>query len=184
MPDQEPTAVVYAIDANDRIIEVDNAWVEFAEQNEAGERLRPDSVIGTLLWDHVRQPALQDLYKRLVSAVRSKQTKAEFRFRCDSPNFRRFMRMTIQPGGDGSVVFVSRTERVERVERRREDLRTVAAFSGQTSIVQCSVCNRYRSGVSWHEAEEFVHSAQPMDSERPMTQIWSVCEECIATLRR
>lgn len=174
-------AVTYAIDAEDRLTQVDSEWERFAEENQGGDDLRPESVIGQSLWTFIREPTLQALYRELIDRVRAGHGPVEFDFRCDSPQFRRRMRMRMVSRGDGIVQFRSVTR---AIEARAEKLHATTVFRGATQIVRCSVCNRYRlpSG-EWAEVAEAVTSGSPLDQDRPPNLLWSVCVTCSDRLK-
>lgn len=102
----------YAIDHEDRLVHVDKAWIRFAEENDAGSSLGPDSVIGQSLWNFVRVATLQSIYRQLIEAVCSSRHQLEFDFRCDSPEMRRYMHVTMIPRGENVVQFCSQMKAI------------------------------------------------------------------------
>lgn len=181
MPDRIAYPVVnYAIDAYDHLIEINQAWTQFAEDNEAGQSLRPESVLGQSLWKFIRDESLQELYRQLILTVRETQQEALFDFRCDSPRFRRFMRMTMLPRPDGVVQFRSETR---EVRPRTEDLRAAAAFTGSSHIMRCSVCNLYKfPNGQWMELAEAVATTQALATDQRPRLLWSICPNCRGNL--
>lgn len=75
-PDTNP--VVYEVDATDRIISVNDAWITFALHN-SGEALLPPGIIGRHLWDSVADPTTIELYRMLYARVRSRGEPVTFR---------------------------------------------------------------------------------------------------------
>ncbi|OYP35174.1 hypothetical protein [Rhodopirellula sp. MGV] len=169
--------VRYAIDKHDRLLDVNEEWGEFANSNEAGTTLHPDSVIGKPLWNYIRDPSLQSIYRRLLCLVRDSGKPVEFPFRCDSPLFRRYMCMTILTREDGNVLFISQTQRV--VKRTEQEIRLTRAFQGFQPIRQCSMCNLFkiRDG-EWAEADVLVLESKVLAADQPATVIWGICEHC------
>jgi len=167
----EPPSVVYAIDADDVLMDVDDNWFRFAELNGGGLRLHPKSVIGKSIWDFIRDDTLQKIYRSLIRRARTQRDAIEFGFRCDSPQFRQYMHMRIKATADGVVRFVSTTR---RVEQRSEGPRVTAAFSGSKSVIRCSICNLYRtSSGRWTEAVELLQQDAVLDQDRRATIFWS-----------
>ncbi|MCD0461594.1 PAS domain-containing protein [Roseiconus lacunae] len=176
MPDQLPI-VTYAIDADDRLTDLNEQWAEFANLNDAGQSLHPESVLGKPIWDYVRDRGLQNIYRKLIERVRKTQERIDFAFRCDSPLFRRYMRMTIEGRVDGHVLFISRTESI--VKRSEREQRLAHAFQGSFTIRQCSMCNLFqlKNGV-WVEADQLVQRSDALTNDQTAMIIWAICPQC------
>ncbi|MEO1528701.1 MAG: PAS domain-containing protein [Planctomycetota bacterium] len=173
---KEPATVTYAIDAQDRLMRVDESWATFAESNEGGRTLRPETVIGRSLWDFVRDPQLQLCYRQLLDVVRSGDEPVEFEFRCDSPLMQRHMRMTMRSEPDGCVGFVCTTE--QTIPQQRILKLANAAIAGE-SCRRCSLCNLFHLGEErWGEVDELIQHCNVMNRAVPPTVIWTVCEPC------
>ncbi|MBW7895700.1 MAG: PAS domain-containing protein [Opitutaceae bacterium] len=95
----------YRIDADDRIIAVNDAWGEFAEANDGGEVVA-DKVIGRSLWDFVSGEGIAELYWQMIRRARAGHP-VEFTYRCDAPEWRRLFRMTVRAHEHGVVEFRS-----------------------------------------------------------------------------
>lgn len=171
---QNSLSLVYAIDKDDRLIEVNDQWETFAEENEGGATLRPENVVGRSIWDYVRGQSLQKIYRSLIEKVRVEKKSVEFDYRCDSPKFKRFMALTIEPWRDGIVKFTSRTKRIERIE---DPVRFIVPTGGRVTR-RCSVCNRFGVSDRWLEVDELVREGQ-LDSNRPISIAWTVCKPCM-----
>ncbi|MEL6105314.1 MAG: hypothetical protein AAFU85_04730 [Planctomycetota bacterium] len=172
----EPSTVTYAIDGQDRLIHVDESWSAFAESNEGGRTLRPESVIGRSLWEYIRDPQLQMCYKRLLEIVRGSDRPLDFEFRCDSPLFQRHMRMTMRRENNECVTFECSTE---QTIRQKAIVRIAAGSSVGKSCKRCSLCNLFQIEEDvWGEADELVQRCKVMNRPTPPTIIWTVCPGC------
>ena len=86
----------YQIDSGDRIRFVDSSWLDFARKNGAAELAEP-LVLNRPLWQFIAGKETQHLYGLIFDAVRDKQKTATIPFRCDSPECRRYMELSIAP---------------------------------------------------------------------------------------
>ncbi len=97
--------VRYAIDANDRLVEVNEAFWSFAANNDwVPDR---DTVIGQPVWDFVSDTNIIFVYRHLVNVVREERKQACFPFRCDSPDLERHMTMAITYSESSHVHFIA-----------------------------------------------------------------------------
>lgn len=103
--------VQYEIDATDRLVRVNDAWSSFATAN-GGLHLVAHRIIGCSLWDFIAGETTRQVYKSLLRRVRD-GGRSRFTYRCDAPERRRSMEMTIAAGLGGHVRFESRTLVVE-----------------------------------------------------------------------
>jgi hypothetical protein len=106
-----PDEVRYVIDAFDAIVHVNGAWSAFAAGNGAPHLTAPH-VLGRWLWDFIGDERTRELYRSVMRRVRD-GGRSEFHFRCDSPEWRRYMLMSITPARGRRLLFDSATLRVE-----------------------------------------------------------------------
>ena len=97
--------VEYWIDADDVVFWSGAGWVGLPRDNDAPELV--DLAPGRTLWSHFDGDEVCDLWRALVSRVRSQRAAATVPLRCDAPEVRRWFEMTITPGDDGTVRFRS-----------------------------------------------------------------------------
>lgn len=105
----------YAVDGHDRIVAVDDAWIQFAMDND-GESLVADRVLRRNLWDFVRGIENRLIYKRILDHVRLAGESISFEFRCDSPVMERHLRMEVTPLLENGCLFQTRPVRCEARE--------------------------------------------------------------------
>lgn len=167
--------IIYRIDAEDRIVECNDAWSCFARAN-YGEQSLPDWVIGKPIWDVVLDPTLRELYRRMIAQARAGRL-VRFRCRCDAPSERRIFRMTLCGHEEGVVEF---TSEVESCEPRPEVTWLRPHESDGRNLVRlCSWCARVfvhdRGWVSIEQAIEW-HSSLQLHSSPRLTH--GMCESC------
>jgi len=128
---------VYRIDADDRLVFVNEEWRRFAQENE-GPVNGSNGIMGKVLWDFFADMDTRHIYRQLVDAARERGKVIEIPVRCDSPAELREQHMRIVPLKDGEVEFEVRTVRT----MEREPLALLDAGAPRTELVvrMCSVC--------------------------------------------
>ena len=170
----------WEIDADDRIVSVDQGFETFADQNDAAGL--PARVIGRPLWDFIANREVRQLYWELLSKVRSERRAMEVPYRCDSPTCRRYLSLAITPLASGGVVFVSRTIReeprpamrlLERSDRPRGEL-----------LSMCSWCKKVKTPAGWTDVEQAVVELELLTEEHPRPITHGMCPDCFETLMK
>jgi len=173
--------VRYAIDADDKICFVDDAWGLFAEANDGAELTRA-AMLGRSLWDCISDHTTRTLYRQVIDRVRSGQL-AEFTLRCDGPSCRRLLEMTITPAADGVVEFETRTISAE-------DRAPVPVLSRSTTrtvelLRMCAWCNQVNVGTGgdeWVEVEEAMERLRIFEDGTAPQVTHGICEPCLARM--
>lgn len=171
---KENTDIVYRIDSDDRIVEVNEAWDRFARAN-GGEAVLSRHVLNTLLWDHIVDETTCELYRQVIERVRSGQILT-FELRCDAPALRRFLEMKISLLDDDTVRF--RTRLLTEEQRRMQRLLDPQLARSDVSIPLCGWCNRLNVGEHWLEIEEGIQHLRLMEKTLMPSLNRIICEEC------
>ena len=167
------SSVTYQLNAADEILSVGGDWAPFAQANEAP--YLADGVIGRPLWDFVGGMTTRHVYRELLARVRAGRTVA-FDYRCDSPDLRRFLRMTISPGSEGGVAFDSRTV---RTEPRVPPLPSLVSGQGtEPGLRMCSWCKRVDLSQLWEELEIAVERLGLLTLGHPPLISHAMCPRC------
>lgn len=167
-----PGAVIYTIDAEDCISDVNREWTRFAREN--GGAPDPGAVLGKSLWDFVADEGNRTIYRNLVDAVRHNATPLSIPFRCDSPTLERHMTMTIAPGSLGEVAFVCALQYTfARSPQADEGHRPEPA-----TIVECEGCHRLWTKSGWKDCWEMIKSGDLEIDDRPITLLHTRCTKC------
>ncbi|MGC8827572.1 MAG: PAS domain-containing protein, partial [Anaerolineae bacterium] len=174
--ESDPRLFVYQIDAGDVITTVNDAWDEFALENEA-PHLTGQGVIGRSLWDFIAGEETRHLYRILFQRVREGKRPISIPFRCDAPDCRRYMEMQMIPDNAGGITFANRVLRVER--RPAVRLLEQGAPRSPDFVTMCGWCKRVRlPDDRWVEVEEAIRVLHLFD-ERAVPQIsHGICPEC------
>ena len=169
-------AVVYRIDASDRIVAVNDAWTAFALANDGEHLLQPD-IIGKNLWDMISDPTTRDLYETMVIRVRQGKGIFRFTFRCDSPEMRRLLQMEIAALKDHGVRF-----RVTPLSvQAREPVRLISTgLTRSNALMQiCGWCKRLPApDGTWIEIEEAAQTLNIFHGSPMPTLTHGICPVC------
>lgn len=171
--------VWYRINKNDEITCVGGGWEHFAKEND-GHGLDGETLQGRVLWEFISGPATRDLYKRLLTRVRSGQT-ARFTLRCDGPAYRRLLEMTISMEKDDTVEFATRSLKV--VERDPIALLAASTTRSEAMLVVCAWCNRIQvSPQEWMEVELAIDQLNLFEADRMPQVSHGICNDCLETM--
>lgn len=174
----DPRTFTHCIDGADRIIAVNESWLQFAHENSAPHLTR-SAILKRTLWDFVSGVETQAIYEMVLKRVRTAKTVIRIPYRCDGADRRRFMMMEISPLSGGAVRISSRVTRVEL----RPPIVWPEPRSGAVErvIVACSWCRRFEAQPGrWVEIEE-APRLFGMDSDARVPAIsHGICAECMA----
>ncbi len=172
---REDYPILYRVDSNDVITFVNEAWSRFATENQAHELA--SSALGRSLWDFIENPEVKSIYRMLLDRIRRTGQPFSFDYRCDAPELRRFLQMTVVPLDRGAVEFQSRL-------LREEPRGTVALLSSEVPRVEtfvrvCSWCKKLDAGRDhWVEVEEALPSLGIMNKTKLPRLTHGACPQC------
>jgi len=167
----------YKVDKNDIIVEVSENWRLFAEQNFGVPTCLPENVLGSSLWNHIYGLETQYLYKIILEKVRKNKRRVSFPFRCDSPEKRRFLRLSIIPIDDGSINFIS--EIIKEELRESVDLLRPGKEKSDEFIKMCSMCKRIAiTDIEWEEVEIAIKKMKLFEMEFVPQLTHGLCTSC------
>ncbi len=174
-------ALEYVVRRDHTVEAVDGPWEEFASANGAPELSR-DRVVGRPLDEFVQAGRSMDVYATLIRRVLDQGVPLRFAYRCDSPDRRRFMEMSMEPVDGGLVRFRSCTVREE--ERPAVLLlQREAPRSGGDLLTTCGWCGRFRdAGGGWVEPETLAATSDLMSRYRFPRLSHGICPACSARM--
>jgi hypothetical protein len=174
--------ISYCIDKDNKIIYVSDEWLPFAEENKAGN-LTPDAVLNKSIFDFINDIESLHIYKLLLDRTRAHQKPVEFSYRCDSPDKRRYMTMTIKPDEDDVISFKSCI--VKEEVRKPVPILDVDAKRSNDMINICSWCKKIKvSDSRWVEIEEGIRELALFDTF-PLPQLThGMCSTCYEIARK
>lgn len=167
----------YWLDKDNVIVDTNDYWDTFAEDNDGKAVLKPN-VIGKKLLTFISSDATRMLVEALVNNARiTKETK--FReYRCDSPNKKRFMEMRITPLDNGMICVENEILKEETLTESRH---FVTRGEGKPFLKRCSVCNKINDQTGWYEPDHPKLARHFKDS--PAYIAYSVCSNCNESMK-
>lgn len=170
-----PLIIVYRIDENDRLCEVNDAWRHFALENGGGDALAA-GLIGSPSWPCITDCSARELYRRLTARARAGQP-VRFRYRCDAPAFRRTFAMTIEARPGGEVEFSS--ELLISEPRPLVPLLDHRSARSSALIRVCGWCQLVGVGPEeWVPVEEAVTRLGLLEAELLPALTHGICAAC------
>jgi hypothetical protein len=165
----------YEIDADDRVRMVGDHWLAFARENDA-QGLTREAVVGRPLWDFIAGAETRALYREVVRRVRRDDVRLILPFRCDSPNFRRWMRLVMTPLAAGAIRFDGLMLR--KLERMHLGILDPQAPRRPQELPMCSCCKRVHVDSDWLEAEDAIARLHTLRAEPYPRLKQVICLSC------
>ena len=175
LPQPPGPPVIYKVDADDRLCDINPTFLDFAHDNEM--RMDQSHLLGMSLWSFIADPQTVALYRSLLSQVRDENRRVHFAYRCDSPDLKRFMHMVVTPFEDGAVSFENR---IQRVEPQNPKLVFDARRIGRHKPLRvCSICRSVeRSDGDWISVSDAFAKGMITENEHRVAVIYKVCPAC------
>lgn len=173
--------IVYRINPEHKIVFVNEYWYQFASENNAPE-LTAASVLDQSLWSFLRHGDSRDIYTEILKKFHPNKNVV-FRFRCDSPDYKRLLEMNISADDNGEIQFETRILQIEKL--RKENF--VDSEFGRTSemLRVCSWCKRFDVGQeNWEEIEKAVNSLGFFENNGLPQLTHGMCQSCYEQVRR
>ena len=167
---------VYRVDMEDHIVFVNDAWRHFAEEN-CAEGLCDSSILGRSLWEFISDPETRGIYQMLFHRVRQYGSVLQLPFRCDAPDERRHMRLTLTRGQDNGIELSVSTLRHE--PRPAVSLLDPAVPRAEQLLHICSWCKRVEVEGQWLEVEDAVSALQLFEHAPVPGLSHGICHYCL-----
>ncbi len=166
----------YSLDAEDRIVSVDDWWLAFASENGAAE-LDRKSVLGRQVWEFICDEPTRTLYREIHNHVRATGHPIVVPFRCDSPMLQRFMQLRISLHADGQLHYESRLIRV--VPQARLGVLDPTREKSNNVLTMCSMCKRsLLEPVGWLDLQAISLQLRMFDQQKVPQLRYTVCPQC------
>lgn len=171
--------VSYQIDALDRLIEVNQAWTEFARAND-GLQVLPEFVLGKSLWQFITDATVENIYRRLAKLAREGRD-TQFRYRCDSPKQKRIFQMRITGRPGGRVEFSSTLLSTE--DRQAIPLLKLRTEYSGVYVRICGWCHSVAwPGESWRPLETAAERVIGLEETNLPELSHGICAACAARM--
>lgn len=167
--------IVYRINALDTIVFVNEEWDRFAAGN-GSPGMVSDRILNRSLWEFISDPTTRLLYREILERARAGRS-VNFPFRCDSPDRRRFLEMTVGLTDDAAVQFRVRTV---AVEQRASQPLIAGGGRVEPHLRMCGWCKKIpladRGG--WVEIEDAVAALKLFEQPELPLISHGICEDC------
>jgi hypothetical protein len=173
---ENPERYIYLIDGDDRIIYVNQAWLNFAQENDAAE-ITADRVMEKSIFEFITGGDTQSLYATLHTNVRARRKEIVIPFRCDSPSVVRQMTLTLRPLENGAIEYEGRV--VQKTTRNPVTILFRLADRTDRSIPICSLCRRVSVQAEWLELSDVVVQLPSLKTAMFPRLLETVCPNCI-----
>jgi hypothetical protein len=168
---------IYRINQSNAIFFVNDAWLDFAQENQAFE-LNSDAVLSKSLWSFVSGLETQHLYGVMLDKVRTGQAPIKVPFRCDGPECRRYMELKIFPLPYKGLEFRSRILKIEP----RDSVKVLDMSVDRSSdfIRMCSWCKKVYTGelLGWVEVEKAMQILDLFSAVKLPHITHGMCPDC------
>lgn len=166
--------LIYRVDANDTFVFIGEGWNQFAAENGL-PRLTGERLLKASLWDFLSDLTTRHIYRIWMHRVRQTSRSVSVPFRCDAPDRRRFMRMTIRLRPGDEIEFCSETLR----EETRPSVKVLDLSHPRHNefIVMCSWCKKIKA-PDWVELEQGITQLGLLDAPRLPCVSHGICPEC------
>ena len=153
----------YRIEAIDRLVEFSSNWDAWAEEND-GNDIGMDSVMHHVIFDYIAGETCRQIYRSLIRRLRNDHVESTFKFRCDSPDLRRFMLMQMTREKENGVLFSTSVLKVE--SRPIVSMLDYRVPRNQQVLTICSLCQKVKtSSEKWLEIEELIADQEMFQQE-------------------
>jgi len=166
---------IYRLDDRNRISFVNQEWLDFALENEAPE-LNREAALDQPMADFIADWETFHLYELIFRRVRLTGAGITLPFRCDTPDIRRFMQLSIRLVGSGELELTGRILSLE--SRPPVPLLDSETPRSQEMVAICSWCKKVKIGRDLYvEAEKAVESLGLFGPKTPRLT-HGVCHDC------
>lgn len=177
-----PKDIEYMVDASDKVVWVNEAWDAFALCNDA-PGLLSEWVIGRDWREFVQGDATRMYIEAMLNATRLLGKRVAQSYRCDSPQEKRYVQLTVELLPDRNVRFCHHTTKVaEQKYVVKYVVPKTPVVSGK-KIKRCSMCNRIEMRGIWQETEQAVESGLLKAGSEVMV-FYGICPSCHNKVRR
>jgi len=174
-PVQIGEVTTYWLDTKDLITAVSSSWNHFALNNNAGKNSLAQNVIGQNIYSFIISDPTRMYLQILIQQARVLGNTVAKKYRCDSPQLKRYMEMRITPEQTGQIRLDHLLERVEPFVR---PISFYPASSGGTATAyRCSICARLYLAGCWVMPDDAITEGL-ISLDAPLPVIYTVCPVC------
>lgn len=174
--------IEYVVDTKDKVVSVNEAWDAFALCNDA-PGLLSEWVIGRNWREFVQGDATRMYMEAMLNATRCLGKRVAHSYRCDSPQEKRYVQLTVELLPDRHVRFRHHTTHVAEQKYVVNYVVPQTPVVGSKKVKRCSMCNRIELQGVWQETEQAVESGLLQDGAEVLV-FYGICPACHNKVRR
>jgi len=175
MQESDSRTYIYQVDNDDVIISINRDCLDFARENSAGNINQTD-IIGTCLWQFISDSETIHIYQTLLQKVRNGCFPLQISYRCDSPEKRRLMEMTITRCSNDTIEFQNQILTEET--RKSIPLLNPDQPRNNALISMCGWCKKVKTNIGWLEIEDAILSLNLFEKEILPQISHGICSFC------
>ena len=169
--------ITYRVDSENRITSISPEWSEFATENDS-PGLTEGRVLGRSLQEFIAGAEMVHVWEALLETVRAGHRIQAMPYRCDSPECRRFMEMSLIPLPGRAIELQSRVVR----EEPRPHVALLDPSTPRTDkfVTVCGWCKKVKlEAYEWVEMEEACRRLGLLERRALPGITHGVCLECL-----
>ena len=189
--------ISYWVDSNYIIRKVDINWDNQMGPDSWSIRASSKAILGKPLFEFIADDVTRMFVGAILDSVRVLPRTLTRPYRCDSPDAKRFMQMTVSPEANGLIKV---SHELIRSEPLAQEIlfKTVQGSNGRVrgvlpslnishferpyKWIRCSLCNRLQDpdNKHWQEVDQLQSTMRLND--QPIPVIYGVCPNCIDSM--
>jgi hypothetical protein len=168
----------YWVDKKNIIQKVNDSWDQSMDAESWSDRAVSFNIIGKNILDFIVDDITRMYVASMLDAVRVCAKTLVKPYRCDSPESKRFMQMTVTPDGEGLIRVSHELIRAEPLKQRVEFFNEHDDIRFSAHHVRCSLCNKLKKiGTNnWEDVDKLSERGQLMPTGNPV--VYGVCPRC------
>jgi hypothetical protein len=168
---------IYRIDENDNIIYVSDNWNTFIDENFGDDSCKTPHIIGRSFWDFITDSETSHLYEIMVIKVREAGRSLTVPIRCDAPDLKRYIEITVSLLENNIVEFNSTITKTE--SREPLDILDKSIPRSDELIKICSYCKKINVNDScWLHTEHAIEKLKLFEKKQLPKLTHGVCPTC------
>lgn len=171
--------IEYKIDTENNIIFVNEEWDRFALNN-FGEEIISNKILGKNLLDFIMNITIKQIYLDIINQAR-KGNVISINYRCDAPNCKRLLKMTVKSEDENIVKFISEVQEI--VPQNYLNILDPKAIRSNEFIPMCSWCKKIRMGSEWEELEQAINKYGLLTQTKIPSLTHTICQDCYEQLK-
>lgn len=177
VPWSDPDAFLYSLDAEDRLVAVNERRV--TPSDSVGRDLgigAGDTLVGRSVWELLSDFTTQHFFRLLFGRARLDQRAITLPYRCDTPTLVRHFELRIVPDKSGALSVLSRS--VLEIARPAVDLLDATVPRSHEWVRLCGWCKRLDLDGRWEEIEVALACRPAWLQWPPPNVTHGICDDC------